>query len=114
MDEMRLVTTRRGRCECAGVPESRFQADTTRPDGNGSNGGFLRGDIPSVQEQPIGDQQIVDAIRAVDSDASEADLELQAGKISQDDLDKATTVANENSAAFENAVDQTNRRIFRA
>jgi hypothetical protein len=105
MDEMRLVTTRVGDANAQAF-KSRFQADATRPDGTDQMAAYLRGDIPSVQEKPIGDQQIVDAIRAVGSDASEADLELQAGKISQDDLDKATTVANENSAAFETALDR--------
>jgi hypothetical protein len=105
MNEMRVVATHVGDANARAF-QLQLPADTTRPDGMDQMAAFLRGDIPSVEERPIGNQQIVDAIRAVGSNATEADLEQQAGKVPEDDLDKATTVANQNSAAFDNAVDQ--------
>jgi hypothetical protein len=105
MNEMRLVSMRVRNANAQNF-QLQLPADTTRPDGMDQMAAFLRGDIPTVEERPIGNQQILDAIRAVGSNASEVDLEQQAGKISQDDLDKATTVANQNSAAFDNALDQ--------
>lgn len=70
-------------------------------------GSHAAGDIPHVPEQPVGTEPILDAIRALGSSAPEADLERQAGKIPQADLDNAITIANENLALFETALDET-------
>ncbi|MGD0389239.1 MAG: DUF4337 family protein [Tepidisphaeraceae bacterium] len=85
---------------------SQIDAGTTRPDGADDLADFMRGEIPDIQEQPIGNQQIIGAVLAVDSRVPEADLERQAGQIFQGDLDGAIAIANENAAAFDKAVEQ--------
>jgi hypothetical protein len=79
---------------------------TTAPSAD-EMGAFMRGEVPSVEEKAIGNQAIEDMMKAVGSGASETELEQQAGGISQESLDAAEDVANQNSAAFESAVDQT-------
>jgi hypothetical protein len=83
---------------------SQLSSATTRPDRT-SVTSFLSGDVPDIQEQPIANQQIANAMRAVDSHVPEADLERQAGQIPQEDLDQAISTANENAAAFDRALD---------
>jgi hypothetical protein len=85
---------------------AQLDAGTTRPDVADDLRDFMRGEIPDVQEQPIGNQQLLDVARAVDSHVPESDLERQAGQISQKDLDGATAIANENADAFDKAVEQ--------
>jgi len=85
---------------------SQLDAGTTRPDGADDLADFMRGEIPDTQEQPIGNQQLLDVANAVDSHVPESDLERQAGQISQNDLDGATAIANENADAFDKAVQQ--------
>jgi hypothetical protein len=86
----------------------RLNTATTRPDGTDDLASFMSGEIPDIQEQPIGDPRIVDAVRAVDSHVPESDLERQAGQIAQEGLDAANTIANENAAAFDKALEQIN------
>jgi len=87
---------------------SQLNTGTTRPDGTDALGSFMSGEISDIPEQPIGNQQIIDAVRAVDSHVPESDLERQAGQISQGDLDRANTIANENADAFDKALEQIN------
>jgi len=84
----------------------KFQSATTRPIANDEAAGFMRGDIPEIQEEPIGNQQIKDTIAAVDSRAAEPDLEQQAGRIPPVDLDQAIAAANKSAAAFDEAAGQ--------
>jgi hypothetical protein len=85
---------------------SQMDAGTTRPDGADDLADFMRAEIPDIREQPIGDRQLLDATRAVDSHVPESDLQRQAGQISQNDLDGATAIANENVDAFDKAVER--------
>jgi hypothetical protein len=92
--------------KAAAVFVAQLDAGTTRPDGADDLADFMRGEIPDIQEQPVGNQQLLDVTRAVDSHVAESDLERQAGQILQDDLDRATAIANENADAFDKAVVQ--------
>jgi Domain of unknown function (DUF4337) len=65
---------------------------------------FFKGVIPQTPEQPIGDQQMMDAMNAVSSTPSESSLEQQAGKLDQKQLDDAATIASANAQAFTAAV----------
>lgn len=81
----------------------------TEPDLADALSRFGKGEMPKIQEQPIDDPQISDTIRGVDSHASDADLEQQAGKIPQENINKAIAVANANIAAFGDALDHANK-----
>ena len=82
-----------------------LSATTTRPDGVHVPVFLPPWDVPQVMELPIADKQIVDTIRGIESNASESDLERQAGEISQEEIDRAIATANENSAAFSRVSD---------
>jgi hypothetical protein len=88
---------------------SRLSAATTRPDAEDEMARFCAATMPSIVEGAITDPNIVAAMVAVGTRASEADLEQQAGGISQENLDQAIEVANQNVAAFGDAVDQANK-----
>lgn len=77
------------------------------PGGMGGLAGFVRGDVPEILKQPIRDPKITDAISAVDSHVDEAVLERQAGQLSDNEIDDAIAIANQNAAAFDKAADQT-------
>ncbi|MGA2440662.1 MAG: DUF4337 family protein [Tepidisphaeraceae bacterium] len=86
---------------------ARLSEATTRPDEEDQIAGFGRGDVPIIKERAIEDRQIIDAMRAVDSHVSETELERQAGMVDQATLDGAFAVANDNAAAFDQAVSRT-------
>ena len=79
---------------------------STKPADTGDLKSFFNGIVPEVAEQPVGPQPVIDAMNAVSSTPSESDLEQQAGKIDQTQLDGAVTVANQNSQAFDAAVQE--------
>lgn len=67
---------------------------------------FGKGDVPSIQDQPLSNPQITRAVSALNSRASETDLDNQAGVIREEDLDAAINTASQNAAAFEAAAAQ--------
>jgi hypothetical protein len=68
---------------------------------------FGKADAPTIQDHSIATPQIQGLLTAMDSHAtSDADVETQAGAISQSDLDQAISVASDNSGAFETAAAQ--------
>jgi len=68
---------------------------------------FGKADAPTIQEHTISTPQIQSLLTAMNSHAtSDADVETQAGAISQADLDQAVNVASDNSSAFETAAGQ--------
>jgi Domain of unknown function (DUF4337) len=81
----------------------------TQPDQSDALAAYGRGEMPKIEDQPIQDPQVVDAMRNFDSHASDTDLEHEAGKIPQESLDQAIAVANANITAFSDALDKADQ-----
>jgi hypothetical protein len=84
---------------------------TTQPDTAAATAAFFRGDVPKIPEKTIDDPAIQDAIDAVNARVPESELEQQAGKIQESDLDRAVALASDNAEAFDNAVAQTEQQL---
>jgi hypothetical protein len=76
---------------------------TTQPDQAELLARFAEGRVQHVPEQAIEDPRINDVINAIDAHASDADVQADAGKISQANLNKAIETANANIAAYDGA-----------
>jgi hypothetical protein len=111
----RLIAQMKEVQTAAGTPESgtylnrveslvaQIHLAATQPDRADALKSFGRAETPRVPEQPIDDPQIKDLIRGLSAHVSDADLEREAGKIPQADLDKAIDIANANIAAYDAA-----------
>jgi hypothetical protein len=77
---------------------------TTQPDGFASTDRSTGEEIPTIKEEPIGDQGILDLMAAIGSTESDTETQQEAGRIDQDSLDRAITTANKNSIAFSDAL----------
>jgi Domain of unknown function (DUF4337) len=86
---------------------------TTQPDAAQAISGFVRGDVPTIQEKTIDDQGIKDSVAAVNSRVAENESERQAGQIDEDRLDQAVAIANDNAAAFDDAISRWDEKVSR-
>jgi hypothetical protein len=77
---------------------------TTQPDGSVSTDRSAAAEFPRANDEPIGDQAILDLMAAIGSSESDTQTEQEAGRIDQASLDRAIAAANKNSIAFSDAI----------
>jgi hypothetical protein len=88
-----------------------MKSATTQPDMDVEIKEFINGQVPKTDERPIDDPQITEALQSLAANVPDVDLEKQAGKISQAQLDAAFKVADQNTAAFEDALAKQNGAV---